>query len=117
MSIPPTFYEQHFHMKVFRVVFLHFQFLFVIFCEWNCAKKPDRKMLVKLTTDRKKLEVYLCKNTKLRMPKLPDGDSIFNYNVNVHNGKWFHWNSLVTIMSHFKTVVLNSFARWTSKKR
>ena len=48
--------------------------------------------------DRKKLEVYLIKNTKLKMPKLPDGDSIFNYNVNVHSGKWFHWNSLVSLM-------------------
>lgn len=45
--------------------------------------------------DRRKLEIYMNKNTKLKMPKLPDGDSIFNYNVNVHTGKWFHWNSLV----------------------
>jgi hypothetical protein len=54
--------------------------------------------------DRKKLEVYLSKNTKLKMPKLPDGDSIFNYNVNVHNGKWFHWNSLVRL----RIIFLNS---------
>ena len=45
--------------------------------------------------DRRKLEIYMHKHTKLKMPRLPDGDSIFNYNVNVHNGKWFHWNTLI----------------------
>ena len=45
--------------------------------------------------ERKKLEIYMKKHTKLKMPRLPDGDTIFNYNVNVHNGKWFHWNTLI----------------------
>ena len=31
--------------------------------------------------DRRKLEIYMHKHTKLKMPRLPDGDSIFNYNV------------------------------------
>ena len=47
--------------------------------------------------DRRKLEIYMHKHTKLKMPRLPDGDSIFNYNVNVHNGKWFHWNTLIEV--------------------
>ena len=38
--------------------------------------------------DRLRLENYMHKQTKLKMPELPDGDSIFNYNVNVHTGKW-----------------------------
>ena len=46
--------------------------------------------------ERKKLEIYMRKHTKLKMPRLPDGDTIFNYNVNVHNGKWWHWNNLIS---------------------
>ena len=46
--------------------------------------------------ERKKLEIYMKKHTKLKMPRLPDGDTIFNYNVNVHNGKWWHWNNLIS---------------------
>ena len=48
------------------------------------------------THDRSRLESYLDKHTKLKMPKLAvDGDTIFNYNVNVHNGHWTHWDSTV----------------------
>ena len=43
--------------------------------------------------DRLKLEIYLKKHTKLKMPSLPEGDSIFNYNVDVNTGKWIHWNT------------------------
>lgn len=46
--------------------------------------------------DRRKLEVYMGKHTKLKMPRLPDGDTAFNYNVNVHTGRWFHWNTLIS---------------------
>ena len=46
--------------------------------------------------DRAKFEAYLNKHTKLKMPKIPDGDSIFNYNVNVHTGEWSHWNNLIS---------------------
>jgi dynein heavy chain len=45
--------------------------------------------------DRSKFESYLVKHTKLAVPKFGDGDSIFNYNVNVHTGKWSHWNNLI----------------------
>ena len=46
--------------------------------------------------DRTKFETYLTKHTKLKMPRIPDGDSIFNYNVNVHTGEWSHWNDLIS---------------------
>ena len=38
------------------------------------------------THDRNRFEVYLQKHTKLKMPTVPEGESIFNYNVNVHTG-------------------------------
>lgn len=47
------------------------------------------------THDRNRFEVYLQKHTKLKMPSLPEGESIFNYNVNVHTGQWSHWNELI----------------------
>ena len=47
--------------------------------------------------DRMKFESYLNKHTKLKMPKIPDGDSIFNYNVDVHTGEWSHWNNLIQV--------------------
>ena len=45
--------------------------------------------------DRSRLETYLRKQTKLAMPSLPANDSIFNYNVCVHTGKWTHWDTLI----------------------
>ncbi len=45
--------------------------------------------------DRHRLEAYLRKQTKLQMPQLPDGDIIFNYTVNVHTGKWTHWDTFI----------------------
>ena len=47
--------------------------------------------------DRMKFESYLNKHTKLKMPKIPDGDSVFNYNVDVHTGEWSHWNNLIQV--------------------
>ncbi len=29
------------------------------------------------------------------MPSLPNNDSIFNYNVCVHTGRWTHWDSMI----------------------
>ena len=49
------------------------------------------------SNDRMKFESYLNKHTKLQMPKIPDGDSIFNYNVDVHTGEWSHWNNLIQV--------------------
>ncbi len=32
------------------------------------------------------------------MPKLPEeAPSIFDYNVNPHTGKWFHWDTMIKV--------------------
>ena len=57
--------------------------------------------------DRMKFESYLNKHTKLKMPKIPDGDSIFNYNVDVHTGEWSHWNNLIQVSILLNIKALN----------
>ena len=42
--------------------------------------------------DRIKLEGYIRNKTELPLPDLPEGNDIFNYNVNPRNGEWSHWN-------------------------
>ena len=42
--------------------------------------------------ERLKLETYVRDNTSLKMPALPSNESLYNYKVNPHNGKWTHWN-------------------------
>ena len=42
--------------------------------------------------ERLKLESHMRERSPLKLPALPKGDSIFNYNVNPHTGKWSHWN-------------------------
>jgi hypothetical protein len=32
---------------------------------------------------------------QLDMPSLPSGDTIFNYNVCIHTGKWTHWDTMI----------------------
>ena len=59
------------------------------------------------SNDRTKFESYLNKHTKLKMPKIPDGDSIFNYNVDVHNGEWSHWNNLIQVSILLNIKALN----------
>ena len=59
------------------------------------------------SNDRMKFESYLNKHTKLQMPKIPDGDSIFNYNVDVHTGEWSHWNNLIQVSILLNIKALN----------
>ena len=42
--------------------------------------------------ERIKLETHMRERSPLKLPALPKGDSIYNYNVNPHTGKWTHWN-------------------------
>ncbi len=50
--------------------------------------------------DRHRLQTYMTKQTKLSMPKLSEeAPSIFDYNVNPHTGKWFHWDTMIKVSS------------------
>merc|ERR1719336_2413205 len=42
--------------------------------------------------ERVKLETHLRDRSPLQLPKIAKGDSLFNYSVNPHSGKWSHWN-------------------------
>ena len=44
------------------------------------------------TAERLRLESHMRERSPLKLPAMPKGDSIFNYNVNPHTGKWSHWN-------------------------
>ena len=44
------------------------------------------------TAERLRLEAHMRERSPLKLPAMPKGDSIFNYNVNPHTGKWSHWN-------------------------
>ncbi len=45
-----------------------------------------------------RLQTYMSKQTKLKMPKLnEEAPSIFDYNVNPHSGKWFHWDTMIKV--------------------
>ena len=56
MSISPTVYEQLFRSKVFQAAFLYLQLRYVFFWRKEIGTKAGRKMLVKLTAGRLKLE-------------------------------------------------------------
>ena len=45
--------------------------------------------------ERAKLENHMRERSPLKLPQFPKGDSIYNYNVNPHSGKWSHWNDLL----------------------
>jgi len=46
-------------------------------------------------SERLKLESFKRNHSKLKLPALAGGDSIFDYNVNPATGKWFHWNEAI----------------------
>ena len=63
---------------------IHFDQCYLFALCWSFASYLE-------DSERLKLEEFLRKKTKLEMPTLSGGDSIFDYNINPMTGRWFPW--------------------------
>ena len=63
---------------------IHFDQCYLFALCWSFASYLE-------DSERLKLEEFLRTKTKLEMPSLAVGDSIFDYNINPLTGRWFLW--------------------------
>ena len=46
-------------------------------------------------SERSKLEQFMRNDTTLKLPDLPAGEGIYDFNINPNTGKWTHWNNQI----------------------
>ena len=63
---------------------IHFEQCYLFALCWSFASYLE-------DSERLKLEQFLRKNTKLEMPALGNGESMFDFNINAMSGRWFPW--------------------------